>query len=316
MNEDRKVFLTDLIPRYIDDRNRERPVNAPLAAGSRRHYEESVATFSRYLCRPATTADLSDDTLNRFLRHLFVNGRSEYTVKNRRTGLLVLWRFAARLKLVQPPEDVQRVRLNQLSIKGYDEKDIKKLVEYVSAMRGMVRTAGLRKCDWWETFILVAWETGVRAGDLGAIEVGHLDQDGWLWIVEHKTSKRGWRLLRPSTVERLRFFIDWDRDRQFIWPGYSRRWLHKTFSAIARGAGVDGSLRWIRRGAASSVESEHPGAGWRFLRHSVPTLFDKHYRVDKIVEQKPLAPPEIMANVFRPNITTSASMTANLPEVE
>jgi hypothetical protein len=148
----------------------------------------------------------------------------------------------------------------------------------------------------------VLWETGVRSGDMPHIEPQHFDKTGWLWILEHKTGKRGWRRLHPSTTERMTEFIDIDPDRARVWPGYTLRNLSRAFGRLALAAGVEGSLRWIRRGASSEVERVHPGAGWRFLRHSEPRLFDKHYRVEKIVEQQPLAPPEIQAKVFRPKL--------------
>lgn len=308
------VLLKDFVSTYLDERNSRRPINAPLAPRTEEYIRSVVRAFVQFLARPATIGDLNADTVNRFLTHQFVNRRSDYTVKARRTGIMCLWRCAARLGLLAEPKGVQDVRLRRLSIQGYDQADITSLVEHATRMRGVIRRTGLRRCDWWETFILVDWETGIRAGDMRILGVADFDRSGWLWVVESKTGKGGWRKLRPSTTERLKAFIDWDPERALIWPGYDKWTYYKSFKRLANEAGVGGSLCWIRRGAASAVECSNPGAAWRFLRHSSPTLFDKHYRVDKIVEQHPLVPPEIKADVFRPTPESSPSMKANLPD--
>ena len=44
---------------------------------------------------------------------------------------------------------------------------------------------------------------------------------------------------------------------------------------------------------ASVVENKSAGSAWRFLNHSVPTLFERHYRVERIVDPLPIAPTEL-----------------------
>jgi integrase len=292
--------LKKLVEEYIADRNEERPVNAPLAKASCAFLRECVATFARYLCRPPTVADLTAEHVNGMLRYLLKNGRSAYTVKSRRTGMRALWKYAHSRGLAGPFERVQNVRLPALNVQGYDDQAMTALIEHVATMRGVLRSTGLPKRMWWETFLAVLWETGIRSGDMLLIEPKHFDKKGWLWIEEQKTGKRAWLHIRPSVAERLVEFINFDYSRERIWPGYTRRNLSRAFAEMVDAVGVGGTLRWIRRGAASDVERLHPGAAWRFLRHSVPTLFDKHYRVDKIVEQNPVTPTEIKTNVFRP----------------
>lgn len=301
MTPDADMKLAKLLELYIDARNIERPINAPLAANTCRCYRENVKAFEKFLCRPAKVSDLNAECINAYLRHSFVNSRTEYSVKNYRTHLRVLWKFAHKLGLLPPWDGVQLVRVSPLNINGFDLADITKLVEHCATLRGVVRATGLRRADWWETFVLILWETGMRCGDMLRIAPADFDKDGWLWVCESKTGKRGWRRLRASVSQRVKEFIDWDDRRPFIWMGYKPRYMFRAFGQLLDDAGIPyGSMRWIRRGSASEVEKLNPGAGWKYLKHSIPTLFDKHYRVDKIVEEKPLLPPEIEANVFRP----------------
>jgi integrase len=197
---------------------------------------------------------------------------------------------------------VQEVKVNPLNIQGFDQQTITKFVEHVSTFRGVVKNTGLPRRMWWDSWLLVNWETAIRSGDMFSIRPTDFDRAGWLWIVESKTQKRGWRRLRDSVAKVLAEFIAWDSSRERIWPGYKPRHFYRAFSELCDSVGVEGSARWIRRGSASEVDKLHPGSGWKFLRHSVPELFEKHYRVDKIVEERPLLPPEIEAKVFRPTV--------------
>jgi hypothetical protein len=85
MKTKRKVMLSDLVGLYIESRNAERAVNRQMAPRTQQNYHEAVRLFSRFLGRPATVADLTAAQLNKYLEHSFVNDKSEYTVKSRRT---------------------------------------------------------------------------------------------------------------------------------------------------------------------------------------------------------------------------------------
>src|SRR5262245_5684642 len=124
-----QTTLDDLLAMYVDARNAERPINAPLSDGTFKHYFWTVRSFTKFLRRKVRVADLNAENTNRFLRSLAINGNSDYGVKSRRTGLLALWRFAAKLGLTVPPTGVQTVRVNPLSVEGYDVSAIVKLVE-------------------------------------------------------------------------------------------------------------------------------------------------------------------------------------------
>jgi integrase len=305
-SKQKSIPLSEFVDQYVDLRNRERPINKPLNWKTTQNMSNFVSTLSRFLGRRATLDDLNAETVNNYLSSMLINGKSAWTVKHMRTLACAFWRAAHRLDLLPPCHGVRRVHTSQINVQGYDDRAMTTLVEHAATLRGVLRN-GLPKRMWWETLLLVLWETGVRCGDITYIELKHFDPKGWLWIIEHKTGKRGWRYIRPSVCERLKEFIEFDSSRQFIWPGYKPRSLARAFRKLVDATCVGGSLRWIRRGAASEVERQAPGSGWRFLRHSVPTLFDKHYRVEKIVEQQPIAPPEIEPNVFRPIVAKTAT---------
>jgi hypothetical protein len=138
--------LTDVVRAYINAKNGERPIGRDLAAKTCEHYFECVRVYGQFLERPATIADLESSVITRFLRSLLEDGCSPYTVKNRRTGLLVQWRFAFTQGWAQNfCAGVRAIYCPPLAINGYNFEQMKQLLLFVAAMPGVVRTTGNRR---------------------------------------------------------------------------------------------------------------------------------------------------------------------------
>ncbi|HEY1598959.1 MAG TPA: hypothetical protein VGG64_05120, partial [Pirellulales bacterium] len=289
------MLLTDLVEVYLERRNRERPIGREVSIKSSDHLNDSVQAFSKWLGRRATLDDLSADTVNQFLLDNLTAGKSPYTVKARRTGLLVLLRRAIRLGLVQDVDvrDVRTVHCPALRIDGYSQNDLTRLVEQAAKMKGVVRKTGISKSIFFASAILTQWNLGIRIGDLTRIAVRDFDPRGFFWVMESKTGKGRSRILQSATRGAIAACIAVNPHRQLIWPGLVARSLYRAVSTIAKDAGLPGTSRWIRRGAASLVENQKAGSAWKFLNHSVPTLFENHYRVERLVDPNPIAPPEV-----------------------
>lgn len=287
------VYLLDVARAYIAAQNSERPIGKELSAKTCEHLLECIAVYSRHLCRPSSTDDFNAPALNAFLVAILVAGKSEYTVKNRRTGLLVLWRFAHRQGWAPPCVGVRPVHCSELSVNGYNIEQITAFTAYVATLRGKVRGTGIPRAIYWGSFLRTDWDVGLRIGDMLTIPLPHFDASGWLWTEERKTGKHGWRKLRPSTTESIAACIAAKPERAVIWPGLKPRNAYRAFKELAKRAGVNGTSRYIRSGGSSEYDRLHPGNGWRFLRHSDPRVWDKHYRVDRICDQDELGPPEI-----------------------
>lgn len=287
------MFLADLAGEYVIARNGEKPIGRELSAKTRSHLLECVAAFSRWLGRPAFVDDLSAEAMNTFLLDCIAAGRSPYTAKCRRTGLMVLWRFAQRLQLSTVQPGVRSVDCPPLAIDGYDLGRMDALLTFVQKMRGTVRYTGVPRSIYWDSCLRTKWDAGLRAGDMTRIQSEHFDSSGWLWANESKTHKGGWLPIQLSTAQAIVECLSRRPGRDLIWPGYSPRTFCRAFSKIAKESGVNGTTRFVRRGASSELESKHPGEGWKFLRHSCPQLFQRHYRVGKIVDRCSPRPPEL-----------------------
>jgi len=289
------ILLRDFVDVYIDKRNLERPIGREVGYRTRQHLDDAVRAFSSWLNRPASVEDLTADVLNRFLADHHAAGKSPYTVKNRRTGLMVLLRRAVRLGLAQDVDarDVRSVHCPKLKIDGYSEGDMQVLIGMASRIKGVVRKTGIGRATYFVSAMLTMWNLGSRPGDIIKIRVCDFDPRGFFWVVEQKTGKGRTRVLQPATRCAIAACISIDPRRELIWPGLAVKGFYKNIKRIAELAGLPGTSRWIRRGAASLVENKRAGSAWKFLNHSVPSLFEKHYRVERLVDPDPIAPPEV-----------------------
>lgn len=285
--------LAELVRAYIAAKNLERPLGRELSFKTREHLTDAVAVFSRYLNRPAIADDLTAVCVNEFLRTLIELGKSPYTVRNRRTGLRVLWRFAHDCGLVQQWCGVRTVHCPPLAINGYDVAKMQLLLAHVATLRGVVRSTKIPRPTYWDAFLKTDWEVGLRIGDMLMVTIEHFDATGWLWTSESKTGKAGWRRLRLATVESIAACIGANPSRERIWPGYTRKNICRAFTELAKAAGVGGTSKYIRSGGSSEYDRLFPGNGWRFLRHSSPEVWEKHYRVDRICDQDAPSPPPL-----------------------
>lgn len=286
--------LEELVRAYISAKNEERPMGRELSTKTCEHYLECARVYSKFLERRALVEDLNKAEIMRFLQSLIDSGLSAYTVKNRRTGLMLLWRFARRMRLTKHKcKGVRAIYCPPLAINGYSVQQMDQLLSHVSSLVSVVRTTGVTKPIYWGSFLRTDWEVGMRIGDMISVGIEHFDASGWLWCYETKTHKAGWRRLRPSTAESITNCIAANPHRKLIWPGYTRKNICRAFTELAAAAGVKGTSKYIRSGGSSECDRQHPGSGWQHLRHSSPVVWQNHYKVDRIVEQDKPMPPEL-----------------------
>ncbi|MEI6239608.1 MAG: tyrosine-type recombinase/integrase [Planctomycetia bacterium] len=148
-------------------------------------------------------------------------------------------------------------------------EEVRKLV---AACRSLPRMhpCGLRRSVWWGLAVRVAWDTGLRWGDMVRLRVDEIRGD--LVIVgQRKTRRPVCGRLAPSTVAALRESLD-ACPRQLVAPWTAS---HETFNAQVRRlvakAGIRaGTWKWLRRAGATDVEIQAPGRGMssRHLGHA------------------------------------------------
>lgn len=249
--------------------------------------QRRARAIEAFVGKSAIAEVLTEKNVTDFLISL---DRSVYTLRSYRSDYLALWNCAADQDLVPYPL-VRRIfcpPLPSLLVECFEIGEVRAILECLPRMRG-VYPNGVRKRDYWNAAIRLAWDSGARRGDVLSFRRDAIRMDGVARIIQHKTQKPIAFRLRQSTV----FALDsigsktpcaWSLDLSFF-----SRHFHKLVIA----AGVNrGSFRWLRRSSGSYVEWKQAGAGRKHLGHSSEAVFDRFYDAKLGGPSLPM-PPEL-----------------------
>jgi len=115
---------------------------------------------------------------------------------------------------------------------------------------------------------MVAWDTGLRWGDLVTLQADQIGADGLVVRPQRKTGRPYIGRISASTAEATRRSLE----RTPLGTVFPWEASHETFCAQFRHltelAGVRmGTWKWLRRGSATDVELERPGSASAHLGH-------------------------------------------------
>lgn len=298
----RDILLHNVLHDYVDWTNSTRHLGRDIAPRSIQAYRHCLNNYGTYLGRQPTVADLRPEIMNAWLAHMLAIGMSPRTVNHRRIHVGTIWRYCNRVKLTSVrPDDVRRVHQTALRPRGYTAEQAATLLAHAVQLDGCMRQSGIPRRLFIGSMVAVLWDTGVRCGDISRILVKNFDPSvSRLYVVESKTGKSGSLALRPATCELVAACIEATEPRELIWPGLLPLAIARTIRRTARGAGLPGGAKWIRRGSASEVERLHPGCGWRFLRHSDQSVFERFYHDITVSKAQDYLPPSIESDARAP----------------
>jgi len=192
---------------------------------------------------------------------------------------------------------VRRVRVPELVPTAWTKTEVEQLLATVAGLPRRHR-CGLRRSVWWDLAVRVAWDSGLRWGDLVALRVDQIGPDGTVSLTQSKTAKVSTFRLSPTTLEVLRATLAaCPRDLVCPWPA-SGETFRDQFGLIVQKAGIRaGTWKWIRRGSGSDVEQQLPGAGHRHLGNT-RAVFDRSYADPKIIGRTTPAPRELLVRAL------------------
>lgn len=243
-------------------------------------YRITFSMFGRFLGRPPTTADLTNETLARYLGWIRQKGRAAATANKERAQLLALWRFAARRGLLDHWPDVMPEREPAREPEAWFTPQLSKLIKTAATQPGAI--SGVPAGLWWVAIIKTVYSTGERIGAVLQLRWEHVDLDGgWLLVPAEfrkgQTADKRFRLTKGA-IEALRAIERPRRAVVFPWP-WCRGTLWNHFSRILRRAGLPHGRRdkWhrIRRTTASYFEKAGGNAS-ALLGHSSRAVTKKY----------------------------------------
>lgn len=228
--------------------------------------------------------------VNRYLSS-FPPETSPRSIRSYRTEILSLWNGAADLDLVgyPVPRRIKRPKCPALVIDCFTVDEAKAILAQSHKCHPYIMRTGVCRRVYWPAVISLAWDTGLRRGDVWNFRKSWIRPDGSARVVQQKTGKAVPVRLHPSTIELLNK-IPFDQATR--WPGAANcpRFC-KQFKDIARAAGVfRGTFKWLRRASGSYVEMIQPGAGGKHLGHSSPQVFGQHYDARLANSSAPMPP--------------------------
>lgn len=239
-------------------------------------YAKRLRKYATKLARHVGKARLVDvfteDNVNSFLAGYT---GSPYTVRSYRSDFITLWNGAADDGLLPYPRIrcIRRPKCHELLIECYTVDEVRLLLKAAAKLSGEYAN-GVSKAAYWSAAIRLAWDTGLRRGDVIAFSKRVLSPDGRSRIIQQKTKRIVPVALRPTTVQALQKIPG---DEPLTWC-MELNYFTRHFRRIVRASGVGrGSFKWLRRSSGTYVEMALPGAGTKHLGHSSPEVFNRHY---------------------------------------
>jgi integrase len=206
-----------------------------------------------------------------------IDAVSGITVKHERTICLSLWRWAYDQGLYDTaPRGVMRMRAKKKPTRAWSVEQIKGVIAACETQRGRTLRSGADKGEFLRAWVLLAYESGARLGDVFSFRREHLNGDALAWV-QAKTGDALTRILSPACVEAAEAMLVKSPDGSILGWVCGHRQALQHMRALLRSCGLDGTSKWLRRSGATHCEMAQPGAGRLHLGHRSPALFEQAY---------------------------------------
>jgi integrase len=264
-----------------------------------RQYQISADLFERWAGRPIQLAELDEDSLSAFLRDYSATA-SPHTVRGKKAMILALWRAAADDRLADEPiaRRVRRVRLPEIPVDAWTREEVERLLVACSYLPRR-HPCGLTRAAWFDLAIRIAWDSGLRKGDLIELTASAIRPDGSGQWTQSKTAKVIAFQLSRTTMEILEASLA-ECPRRLVCPwGASHETFGDQVTLLVHKAGVrEGTWKWIRRGSGSDVEAQSLGSGHEHLGNT-RRVFEQSYACRSIIGRQIPRPRELLVGALR-----------------
>jgi len=314
INDKTPMTVEDLLNRYVSTHEfgiRESSIACWL--------KPAIRGFEKYLNRTPLVSDLNVSTINGFIEWMKTQGAMQ-TAKARRGAIQTLANYAAGEGWIDPIGRLRRLKIVHGNPTGWTADEVKTLMitcldkSKSPYLKYQILKNGLDRGQYLGTLIALLWDTGLRLGDAFKLSWEDLKKqsDGSYrgTIVMSKTEKTQTFSIKPETIELLRTLKDSIKpgknpDDKVIPESTDREQLYRMVKAyVALSEITPGTLRFIRRGAASTAESIERGAGKALLGHRSDWVANVSYLDANIVGTKAIELPTISdvgpAIMYRP----------------
>jgi integrase len=190
-----------------------------------------------------------------------------------------------------------RVKQKKLPTIAWTEKEVLKLYKSVTRCNKRFQT-GCPERLYWQTFILVGYETGIRLGDLLTLTHDRV-RGNRLYITHSKTGVASAKCITKYATRCVNKMICLSTDDTVLGWALSRKYVTIKFASLVRNAGLSGTIKYLRRSGATHCEKHQPGSASRFLGHISGQALARRNYIDwtQLSESIP-RPPALMTTGY------------------
>lgn len=234
-------------------------------------------TYAANLLRAAGRCpSLTNEALNTLLRKR-LETRSTGTVRSERTMLLSIWRWGYESGLVDTlPRGIMRIKNRKPATQAWTVEQLQLAIKSTDRYKGKKTRAGAPLDLMMRTWILLAYESGARFGDVWSFRGDQIEGDVLRWV-QSKTGDALAKVLSPACLDAVKQMAAVSPDGRIIGWACGRRMASRWMRRHLDDCGLKGTSKWLRRSGATHIEMLHPGKASLHLGHRTPTLAAQAY---------------------------------------
>ncbi len=271
-----------------------------LRPGSVYQYQVAANCFDLWYGRRVAVNELTFELVALWIKHLIQSSMAPATANNRRRHLLTLWRHAH----LDGFNDVAPLGLPTVPVpwvppQAWTYEEVKLLLDAAERLKGHYPAFPaqsqriIRRATLWGLLIRLAWDTGLRTGDILALRPQSIRADGVIELIQSKTQRHHLTRIHPETQNAIAASFPPQTDTIIPWYA-TGEYARREFKAIIASAGIPpGSFKKLRKSSGSEIEMRYPGCGGAHLGHAARSDIARMHYLDPrmIIANKPMPRP-------------------------
>lgn len=165
------------------------------------------------------------------------------------------------------------------------------------------RLHGVRKSVLVPALLSLGWDTGLRLGDMLSLSPAHVFRSGDKFVFRKQMNKTKFMAtgsINDGTIELLNKLKMSGPERDTYFPKIGKTTLSRLMRHLQAISGVDGTTKFLRRGAASYAESVRYGGGSLLLGHRTRSITLDHYIDPEIAQPDTIDIPSALGESAKP----------------
>jgi|SRR6185503_2987105 len=196
------------------------PLNIRIQEPTRYQYRIALNDYGRFLDRPATSDDLNDDTVTRWMSKRLQDGLAAITVKERAGRVQTLWTWLAKRRVVPDFPTFIKPRVPETMPMAFSEPELRRFFHSAGKERGTI--AGVPADLWCLSFFAFIFNTSERKTAALSVEIPWMNLEAAVCMIPPSVRKGGVKAgcypLWPATIPLIRACIASNPRRVHVWP--------------------------------------------------------------------------------------------------